>query len=94
MRPSPPDPDTHLRLAEREYRAGRLEAAALAYQRAFDLQDPGSKGAAAFGLGLMRLLQGDRRRALLAWRQAMATHDPEFAPRAACFIAVWLVRTI
>lgn len=93
MRSSPPDP-THLCLALQEYRAGRLESAAQAYQLALDEEDPVNTGAAAFGLGLMRFLQGDSARALAAWRLAMATRDPEFAPRAACFIAVWLARTL
>lgn len=93
MRPSPPDP-SHLCQALQEYRAGRLESAAQAYQLALDEENPDTRGAAAFGLGLMRFLQGDSVRALAAWRLAMASRDPEFAPRAACFIAVWLAKTL
>src|SRR5438105_2171014 len=43
---------------------------------------------AAFELGLVRAKQRDRRAANEAWRKAMATNDPEYAPRAACFMAV------
>ena len=43
---------------------------------------------AAFELGLVRAKQRDRRAANEAWRKAMATNDHEYAPRAACFMAV------
>src|SRR5438309_3949588 len=43
---------------------------------------------AAFELGLVRAKQRDRRAANEAWRKAIATHDHEYAPRAACFMAV------
>lgn len=91
MRPPTDDPDTHLRLAREAYRAGRLAAAAAEFQHALDAHDPASRGAAAFGLGLMHIQMGDRARAFAAWRQAIATEDPEYAPRAACFMAVWLM---
>jgi tetratricopeptide (TPR) repeat protein len=44
---------------------------------------------AAFELGLVRARQHDRKAANDAWRKAMATNDPEYGPRAACFLAVW-----
>src|SRR5438105_14341949 len=43
---------------------------------------------AAFELGLVRAKQRDRRAANEAWRKAMSTNDQEYAPRAACFMAV------
>jgi tetratricopeptide (TPR) repeat protein len=43
---------------------------------------------AAFELGLVRAKQRDRKGANEAWRKAMATKDHEYAPRAACFMAV------
>jgi tetratricopeptide (TPR) repeat protein len=91
MRPPTDDPDTHLRLGLGEYQAGRLPEAATAFERARDLAPPDARGAAAFALGLVKIQQGDRQAAFTAWRQALATDDPEYAPRAALFIAVWLM---
>jgi len=88
MRPPGEDPYTFLLLGQLEYEAGQLEHAVAAFERALELQDPKVQGAAAFGLGLVRLKQGHREGAYAAWRLAIATGDPEYAPRAACFLAV------
>jgi len=88
MHPPPEDPDALLRLGQQEYEAGRLDRAAAALQRALELGESRAQGAAAFLLGLVRLKQLDREDAYAAWRLAIVTEDPEYAPRAACFLAI------
>src|SRR5207237_1804750 len=92
MRPPPEDPDALFRLGQLEYEAGRLESAANAFYRAIELQDLESQGPAAFGLGRVRLRQGDRGGADAAWRLATARRGPEYAPRPACLLAVAIQR--
>ena len=94
MRPPPEDPDALFRLGQLEYEAGRLESAANAFYRAIELQDLESQGPAVFGLGRVRLRQGDRGGAYAAWRLAIATRDPEYAPRAACFMAMKVITQV
>jgi tetratricopeptide (TPR) repeat protein len=94
MRTPPDDPDTFLRRGRDEYEAGRLEAAAAAFQRALELQYATSWGPAAFGLGVVRLQQGDKQGACAALRLAIASGDAEYAPRAALFMAVWVRRDL
>jgi tetratricopeptide (TPR) repeat protein len=81
-----------LRLAEiPEPEDGELEETADGLQQILALDDlKGEKlpAWAAFELGLVRARQRDKVAANAAWRQAMATDDPEYAPRAACFLAV------
>src|ERR1700730_6677611 len=88
MRPPPEDPYTYLQLGQLEYEAGQLEHAVAGFERALELQVSKAQGAAAVGRGLVRLKQVRREGAYAAWRLAIATEDPEYAPRAACFLAV------
>jgi tetratricopeptide (TPR) repeat protein len=69
----------------------QLKRAADWLQRILEVNDQRAEKVpawAAFELGLVRAKQRDRAAANSAWRKAMATNDPEYAPRAACFLAV------
>jgi hypothetical protein len=48
-----------------------------------------SPGQGAFELGLAWLRRGNGQAAHAAWRLAIWSGDPEYGPRAACFLAVW-----
>ena len=70
---------------------GQLKVAAEWLQRILQLNEMKAEKVpawAAFELGLVRARQRDTSAANAAWRRAMATNDPEYAPRAACFMAV------
>src|SRR5215467_11325795 len=69
-----------------------LDVAAEGMQRILDLERQREETTlpawAAFELGMLRAKQNQRGPAGAAWRQAMGTGDPEYAPRAACCLAV------
>jgi tetratricopeptide (TPR) repeat protein len=70
---------------------GQLKVAADWLQHVLEANDRKAEKVpawAAFELGLVRARQRDQRAAFVAWRKAMATNDPEYGPRAACFLAV------